>query len=183
MTTTPTAIRVLKEHDFAEPELARLSYTERTRPVAARLRSRLNIARALLMARVQRGWTQKELAARVGTRQSRISELETVNGNPRFDTVDRTAQALGLEIVLLPRAASAVIRGPFERDLATSRSTLLSGSSRASFRPVEVADLEKMLSADMEEMLRQVLRRRWDSPQEGDATGARPVRRVAGATA
>ena len=145
-TITPTNIRLLSEYDFDEPEVRRVEpRTEASRRARESLRSRINVARALLLARLDRGWTQKELADRVGTRQSRISELESVNGNPRFETLDRSARALGLEVRLVDRVAAGVISGPFESDLSISVSRVVASQRRGSFRPLTPSDFEQML--------------------------------------
>lgn len=62
------------------------------------LRSRASIARAVLGARLARTWTQADLARAAGTKQSRISEIEGLRGNPRFDTLQRVLAALDLEL-------------------------------------------------------------------------------------
>lgn len=67
------------------------------------LRSRVNVARALLAARVSHGLTQAELGKAAGTKQSRVSEIEAMKGNPRFDTLDRVSREVGLMVALVPR--------------------------------------------------------------------------------
>jgi transcriptional regulator with XRE-family HTH domain len=67
------------------------------------MRSRLAVANALLSARLGLGLSQAALAVKAGTKQSRVSEIEAMNGNPRFDTLDRISRAAGLTIALLPR--------------------------------------------------------------------------------
>jgi predicted transcriptional regulator len=49
----------------------------------------------VIKAKRQRlGWTQRELADRVGMQQSRIAELESGQGNPTLDTVEGVLSAL-----------------------------------------------------------------------------------------
>lgn len=114
MTTTPQNIRLLRDGDLDEPEV---SITSAVTPAVARasikLRSRINIASELLRARVKMGWTQKQLAIAARTRQSRISELESMNGNPRFSTLDHVAQALGLEVTLRSRRNASIEASDF----------------------------------------------------------------------
>ena len=68
-----------------------------------RQRSALNVARAVLNARLSVGWSQETLGKKAGTKQARVSELESVKGNPRLDTLDRVARELGLMVDLVPR--------------------------------------------------------------------------------
>jgi transcriptional regulator with XRE-family HTH domain len=108
----------LRDGDLDEPEvnLETRTFAPAIERAGQRLRSRINVASALLRARLKKGWTQKQLAEVVGTRQSRISELETTNGNPRFSTVDRVASALGLELTLrLSKNVSIDVSDFFER--------------------------------------------------------------------
>ena len=88
-----------------EPELARGPRTQIGKEASERLRSRVAIARAIIEARLQRSWTQLELAEAAGTKQSRISELEGVSGNPTLETINRVASALDLELSLKPAVA------------------------------------------------------------------------------
>ncbi len=67
------------------------------------MRSGLAVANALHSARLALGLSQADLALQAGTKQSRISEIEGMTGNPRFDTLDRVSRAVGLMITLVPR--------------------------------------------------------------------------------
>lgn len=49
---------------------------------------------AILRARIEKGLTQKELAIRVGTKQSVISRLESGRANPSVAFLKKLAQAL-----------------------------------------------------------------------------------------
>lgn len=59
---------------------------------------------AILRARIEKGLTQKELASRVGTKQSVISRLESGRANPSVAFLKKLAQALNshLEIKFIP---------------------------------------------------------------------------------
>lgn len=78
-------------------------YTIREQDQLDQMRSSLNVAQAILRERLALGLTQEELGKTAGTKQSRVSEIEAMKGNPRFDTLDRIAYALGLMIVLQAR--------------------------------------------------------------------------------
>lgn len=77
------------------------------------MRSRLNVANALLDARLGLGLTQEQLANAAGTKQSRVSEIEAMKGNVRLDTLDRVSRAVGLMIELVPREAVQATAGSY----------------------------------------------------------------------
>jgi ribosome-binding protein aMBF1 (putative translation factor) len=54
----------------------------------------------IIKARVEKGMTQKELAKKMGTKQSVISRLERGNGNPSLKFLQRLAQALELRLMI-----------------------------------------------------------------------------------
>lgn len=85
-----------------EPELARGPRTQRGKDASKRLRSRVAIAKAIIDAWLSKGWTQRQLADAAGTKQSRISELEGITGNPTLETIDRVANVLELALSLGP---------------------------------------------------------------------------------
>lgn len=87
-----------------------LNFTAAEREELEALRSRVNVARAISFARVDQGLSQDELGRKAGTKQSRVSEIENLDGNPRFDTLDRISRALGLMIDLVPRERRRELR-------------------------------------------------------------------------
>lgn len=56
------------------------------------------LASAIIAARLQAGLTQSELAERMGTKQPYIARLETGTNNPSFKTLERIAEATGLQL-------------------------------------------------------------------------------------
>lgn len=66
--------KVKKEYERLQPEYAVIS--------------------AMIEARIKRGLTQKELANRIGTKQSVISRLESGRANPSVAFLKKFAQAL-----------------------------------------------------------------------------------------
>ena len=54
----------------------------------------------IIGARLKKGITQKELAKRIGTKQSAISRLESGSYNPSLEFIQRTAQALGKTVTI-----------------------------------------------------------------------------------
>ncbi|MEX0992336.1 MAG: helix-turn-helix transcriptional regulator [Actinomycetota bacterium] len=58
------------------------------------------IARLVIMHRARLGLSQQEVAARVGTSHSAISRLESGRHKASIDTLQRVAEALGVQLVL-----------------------------------------------------------------------------------
>ncbi|GAB4259421.1 helix-turn-helix domain-containing protein [Thermincola ferriacetica] len=54
----------------------------------------------LVKARIDKGWTQTELAQRTGLKQSAIARLESQSTIPKIDTLFKIAYALGLKLVI-----------------------------------------------------------------------------------
>lgn len=50
--------------------------------------------------RQKRGLSQRELAERLGTTQSAVARLEAGNVSPSLPTLDKVAEALGVELVV-----------------------------------------------------------------------------------
>ena len=67
-----------KEYDALEPEY--------------------QLIRQLIDARTENRLTQKELAERIGTKQSNIARLESGNYNPSFHFLQKVAAALGKKL-------------------------------------------------------------------------------------
>jgi transcriptional regulator with XRE-family HTH domain len=88
-----------------EPEVALGPRTQRGKEASERLHGRVAIAKAIIEARLRKGWTQLQLAETAGTKQSRISELESIKGNPTLETIERVARVLDLELSLKPARA------------------------------------------------------------------------------
>lgn len=64
------------------------------------LRPLLDIADTVLRLRMAKGWSQSELARRVGTKQANISKLENGLANPTIDFLRRVAQALETDLTI-----------------------------------------------------------------------------------
>ncbi|MCL2494640.1 MAG: helix-turn-helix transcriptional regulator [Oscillospiraceae bacterium] len=63
-----------------------------------RLRPEYEIIDQLIAARSDQGLTQKELAQRIGIRQSNISRLESGNYNPSLAFLKKVAAGLGKQL-------------------------------------------------------------------------------------
>ncbi len=71
---------VKKEYDRLGPEFAIISQ--------------------LIDIRAKKGLTQKGLAEKLGTKQSAIARLESGNGNPTLEFLQKTAKALGRRLTI-----------------------------------------------------------------------------------
>lgn len=63
-----------------------------------RLGPEFELVRMLIKKRTERGFTQGELARRIGTKQSAISRLESGSYNPTLALLKKVAAALGSDI-------------------------------------------------------------------------------------
>jgi DNA-binding XRE family transcriptional regulator len=68
------------------------------------LGSRAVVAQNVLRLRVQRGYTQTQLADALGVSQPRVAEIESARANVQVDTLDRLAAVFGVEPAALLRA-------------------------------------------------------------------------------
>jgi len=64
------------------------------------LRMRYEFIGAVLEARRERGWTQKQLADSIGTTQSAIARLERGDQDPRLSTLVAVCHALDLPLII-----------------------------------------------------------------------------------
>jgi transcriptional regulator with XRE-family HTH domain len=64
------------------------------------LKTILDLADDILRFRMEKGWSQAELAERAGTKQANISRLESGLSNPSVNFLQKIAKALDATIVL-----------------------------------------------------------------------------------
>jgi transcriptional regulator with XRE-family HTH domain len=72
----------------------------------AALQAHFALADAVLRARAQRGWTQAELAQKVGTKQANVSRIEAGLSNPTLKLIQKIIQILDLKITFAPVPSS-----------------------------------------------------------------------------
>lgn len=60
----------------------------------------IRLAMEIQGLREKRGFSQRELAERLGTTQSAIARLEAGHVSPTLPTLDKVAEALGVELVV-----------------------------------------------------------------------------------
>ena len=86
-------------HEYLAERLARdpefKAAWEDTRP-------QYEFRRALIMARVEAGITQREMAERLGVKQSAVARWEAGETMPTLDTLFRVAKALNLDFTVTP---------------------------------------------------------------------------------
>lgn len=84
------------------------------------LGSKLTVAKNVMRLRIQRGYTQKQLAEFLGMRQPRIAEIEGARANLQIETMDRLAAVFGVETATLlkverqSRQSAAAVTQPVE---------------------------------------------------------------------
>jgi transcriptional regulator with XRE-family HTH domain len=94
---------------FREDLQKRLKDPEFVREYKA-LEPEYEIIRQVIQSRTEQNITQKELADRIGIKQSNISRLESGNYNPSLEFLKKVASGLGKEIHIEFRNASSPTR-------------------------------------------------------------------------
>jgi transcriptional regulator with XRE-family HTH domain len=61
-------------------------------------RERGTLAQNVARLRKKRGWSQERLSAETGLRQATISDVESGEGNPEFETLESVARALNVTV-------------------------------------------------------------------------------------
>lgn len=69
-----------------------------------------DLRRALKEAREKRGWTQRNLASRLGLTQTHISGIESGKIVPRYDTLLELVRILGRDLLMVPRSLVPVVQ-------------------------------------------------------------------------
>lgn len=72
------------------------------------LRLRFALGDAVMSGRYKRGWSQTELARRVGTKQANISRIEAGIANPTIDLVKKIIDVLELDFNIIPRQVATI---------------------------------------------------------------------------
>jgi transcriptional regulator with XRE-family HTH domain len=69
-----------------------------------------DMRRTLKEAREKRGWTQRDLASRIGLTQAHISGIESGKIVPRYDTLLELVRILDRDLLMVPRALVPVVQ-------------------------------------------------------------------------
>jgi transcriptional regulator with XRE-family HTH domain len=67
------------------------------------------LAETIRQARLQKGWSQRELSARARMPQAQISRFETGSVDPQVSTLVELARTLDLDLQLVPRTAVTAV--------------------------------------------------------------------------
>ncbi len=68
------------------------------------------LRRALIEAREKRGWSQRDLAGRLGIGQRHISGIESGKIVPRYDTLLEIVRMLDRDLIMVPRALVPLVQ-------------------------------------------------------------------------
>ncbi len=109
--TQPAAIPSPIGERAGEGRRRRADYAD-YRAEQARLAPFETVARQVIVRRGELGFTQKELADKVGTSHSAISRLEGGQHRASIDTLQRVGDALGLRLVVSFEPADTPRRTP-----------------------------------------------------------------------
>ncbi len=81
------------------------------------------LADAVLRARLQKGWSQTDLAKAVGTKQANISKIESGLANPTLTMIHKLTQALDLVVWMVEKQPAM----PVQYSLDTSNACVQTG--------------------------------------------------------
>jgi len=70
----------------------------------------VDLRQSLKESRVKNGWTQRDLASRVGLTQRHISGIESGKIVPRYDTLLELVRILDRDLIMVPRALVPLVQ-------------------------------------------------------------------------
>ncbi|TSC56702.1 MAG: helix-turn-helix domain-containing protein [Parcubacteria group bacterium Greene0714_21] len=73
---------------------------KRVRGAYENLAPEFAFVRMIIQKRVEKGLTQKELASKIGTKQSAISRFESGTYNPTLSFLEKIANAFGARVIV-----------------------------------------------------------------------------------
>ena len=85
----------MKKWDELEKELLK---DKETRKEFERLAPRYQLISELIKIRIKKGLTQEKLAKQIGTKQSAIARVESGNGNPSLEFLEKMTSAMNAKI-------------------------------------------------------------------------------------
>jgi ribosome-binding protein aMBF1 (putative translation factor) len=87
----PSSWREIRAGFLADPEVQQ-AYSD--------LEPRFAVVRQLIELREKHGWSQRDLAERAGMKQPQLARLETGQVEPKLDTLQRLAKAMGSRLTI-----------------------------------------------------------------------------------
>ena len=99
-------------------ELSQIQHDPEYLAAEAKLKPYLDLADEVIELRLERGWTQTELARRAGTQQANISRIENGLANPTVKLLHKLANAFGTELrirLCLPKRTREYVMVPVYR--------------------------------------------------------------------
>jgi transcriptional regulator with XRE-family HTH domain len=101
-----------------------------------------DLRRTLKEAREKRGWTQRDLASRIGLTQTHISGIESGKIVPRYDTLLELVRILDRDLLMVPRTLVPVVQSlirdhlqPDQKDEGEERSLYADGDEDGTEEP------------------------------------------------
>ena len=101
-----------------------------------------DLRRTLKEAREKRGWTQRDLASRIGLTQTHISGIESGKIVPRYDTLIELVRILDRDLLMVPRTLVPVVQSlirdhvqPDQKDEGEERSLYADGDEDSTEEP------------------------------------------------
>ena len=101
-----------------------------------------DLRRTLKEVREKRGWTQRDLASRLGLTQTHISGIESGKIVPRYDTLLELVRILDRDLLMVPRTLVPVVQSlirdhlqPDQRDEGEERSLYADGDEDSTEEP------------------------------------------------
>ncbi|MDB5245397.1 MAG: HipB [Parcubacteria group bacterium] len=92
----PMDIKLIRHKDFHEQQMKDPEYAEGYEALEPEFR----LISELIRARSVEGMTQKELAEKIGTKQSAIARFERGGSNPTLEFMQKLARGLGLKLTI-----------------------------------------------------------------------------------
>jgi len=86
----------MKHRDYVEQQRQDPEYLK----AEAEVRPALELAEDIIRLRVERGWSQKELAKKLGTWQANVSRLEHGQANPTLETLRKLSEVFEVDLVV-----------------------------------------------------------------------------------
>ena len=80
-----------------------------------------DIRRALKQAREKHGWSQRNLASRLGLTQKHVSTIESGKIVPRYDTLLELVRILDWDLMMVPRALVPAFQAMIRDQLRSGR--------------------------------------------------------------